>query len=99
MRLVAVKRYLDAVWTFTHTPYDWPAIANCETGGNWNVTGSYYSTGLGMMNAAIIENSPPDVAQRELSGTATVLEIVATARQIEAKHGIHSWGCWRAGLQ
>lgn len=90
-----LRAYLDAIWQFTHVPYDWYAIADCETGRDWNVTGSLYSTGLGMMNEAIRENSPPDVAARELTGTATILEIVGTARTIATRHGIHSWGCGR----
>lgn len=96
VRLLALRAYLDWLWHFTHEPYDWYAIAQCETGGNWNVTGPRYSTGLGMMNQAIRENSPPEVAARELAGTATVVEIVLTAREIARKHGIHSWGCGKA---
>lgn len=84
--VVTVERTAPTTW-------DWYAIAQCETGGDWNMTGSVYSTGLGMMDEAIRENSSPDVADRELSGTATVAEIIATAESIAAKHGIHSWGC------
>lgn len=84
---------VSPVVTAASSSYDWQAIANCETGGNWNVTGSVYSTGLGIMNQAIRENSPPDVAARELAGSASVAEITATAESIAAKHGIHSWGC------
>lgn len=91
-----LRAYLTAVWNYTHNPYDWYAIANCETGGNWNMTGSYYSTGLGIMNQAIRENSPPAVAAREMAGTATVLEIVATGRRIEERFGIHAWGCGKS---
>lgn len=93
--MLRVRAYLEWVFTFTHTPFDWYAIAACETGGNWNVTGSRYSTGLGMENEAIRENSVPAVAARELAGTATIIEIVGTARSIESKHGIHAWGCGR----
>lgn len=90
-----LARYLLGVWVFTHTPIDWYAMANCETGGNWNVTGTQYSTGLGMLNQAIIENSPPDVAARELAGRASILEIVGTGRTIASWAGIHAWGCGR----
>lgn len=75
--------------------YNWNALAQCETGGDWHMHGSYYSTGLGMMNAAIRENASPESAARQLSGSAPRSEIVATAEQIAARHGIRSWGCWR----
>jgi hypothetical protein len=90
--LLAFRRWLAGIRPVEH--YNWDAVARCETGGAWNVTGSFYSTGLGMMNAAIRENSPPDVALRELTGRASRAEIVSTAEQIAARHGIRSWGCW-----
>lgn len=90
-----------AVWNadwHNRAHYDWDAVAACETGSQWQMTGATFSTGLGIMNAAIAENSPPDAAARELAGTASQAEIVATAESIAARHGIRSWGCWRAAL-
>ena len=94
-RHAQLERFLTALYTWSHVPVDWFAVATCETGGDWHVTGSTYSTGLGMMNAAITENSPPDIARAELNGTSTVWDIIATAKRIDARFGIHAWGCGR----
>lgn len=79
--------------TTTPSGYDWDAIARCETGQNWHMTGSRYSSGLGVMNQAVRENAPPDVAARILDGTASREEQIVMAETLEAKHGIHSWAC------
>lgn len=72
---------------------DWDAIANCETGGNWSMHGSYYSTGLGVMNQAVRENSSADAAARMLAGTSNREEEIAMAVRLREKHGLQSWGC------
>lgn len=93
--IAALDTYATDVALATQ-PYDWSAVARCETGGDWSMVGSVYSTGLGMMNEAIVEHSRPAVAAAELDGTATVLQIETTADAIAAAHGIRSWGCWAA---
>lgn len=85
------RRWLAGLAALEH--YNWDAVARCETGGRWNMTGSVYSTGLGMMNQAIRENASPASAARQLAGVASRAEIVATAERIAARHGIDSWGC------
>lgn len=94
-RRAQLHQFVLAVWAWSHVPIDWFAIAGCETGGDWHVTGSTYSTGEGMLNDAIRENSPPDVAARELAGMSSVWEIIGTAKRVEARFGVHAWGCGR----
>lgn len=88
-----MRQWVLALWQWSHVPIDWFAIASCETGGNWSMTGATYSTGLGMLNEAVEENSTPDVARLELEGRATVWEQIATAKRIADRFGIHAWGC------
>lgn len=90
-----VRQFVLALWQWSHVPIDWFAVAGCETGGDWSMTGGVYSTGLGMLNAAIDENSPPDVALLEREGRASVWQIIGTAKRIEQRFGIHAWGCGR----
>lgn len=80
------------------TSYNWPALAICETGANTSMHGPVYSSMYGVMDEAVRENSPPDVAERILNGTASVAEQTAMAESVAAKHGIHSWGCWRSAV-
>lgn len=74
---------------------DWDAIAMCETGADWTMHGPRYSSALGVMNQAVREHAPPDVAQRILSGTATRDEQIAMAESVRAELGIHAWACGR----
>ena len=73
--------------------YDWNAIAQCETGGDWTMHGSTYSSALGIMNQAVRENASADVAARVLTGTATRDEQIAIAERMAARFGIHAWAC------
>ncbi len=70
---------------------DWSCVAMRETGADYSMHGSSYSSAFGVMNQAVRENSPPDVAERILAGTASESEQLAMAQSIEARFGIDAW--------
>jgi len=75
---------------------DWACVALAETGANYTMHGSAYSSAYGVMNQAVRENSSPDVAARILAGTASPGEQLTMAQSIAAKHGIHAWAAGTA---
>lgn len=73
------------------TGVDWDCVAMAETGGNWRMSGSRYSTALGIMDQAVRENATPEVAVRALNGTATREEQIAIGESIVRKFGLRAW--------
>lgn len=71
--------------------YDWDCIALAETGENWQMHGSSYSSGIGVMNQAVRENATADVADRVFAGRASKAEQVAIGERIAARFGIRAW--------
>lgn len=92
----ALQAWFDAV---AAAKYDWPALARCETGSDVHAHGSRYSSMYGVLNQAVRENSPPDVAARILAGRASVAEQTRMAITLEHRHGIRSWACWRHAIR
>lgn len=92
----ALQAWYDAV---AAREFNWPALSICETGGDFTAHGSKYSSAYGVLNQAVRENSPPDVAARILAGRASVVEQTRMAIALEHRHGIHAWSCWRAALR
>ena len=70
---------------------DWACVSVAETGGDFTAHGSSYSSAYGVMNEAVRENAPPDVAERILNGTASPSEELAMAQSVAAKHGFNAW--------
>lgn len=76
----------------------WDRLAQCETGGNWGMTGSTYSGGIGFLNAAWNEWGGLEFAA--LAGHATREEQIIIGERILAGVGPSAWGCAAtAGLQ
>jgi hypothetical protein len=71
--------------------FDWDCVATAETGGDYTAHGPSYSSAYGVMNEAVRENAPVDVAARILRGSASPSEQLAMAQSIAAKHGIRAW--------
>lgn len=76
-----------------HSDAWWDAIAQCETGSDFTMHGSIYSSAYGIINAAIHQNASPDSAARILSGTASKAEQLAVAKAVWAYAGDRAWGC------
>lgn len=70
----------------------WQCIAIAETGGNWSMHGSTYSTAFGMVNAIIFEYGTPDEQKHVFAGTATPDEQIDIASRFAAQHGFGGWG-------
>ena len=71
--------------------WSWDCVATAETGGDWTAHGPSYSSALGVMNEAVRENAPADVAVRILNGTASRDEQIAMAQSILSRHGEGAW--------
>lgn len=91
IRAVVLARWLDALRIAHENRYDWECISIAETGGDWTAHGPSYSSALGVMNQAVRENSPPDVAARILAGTASRAEQITMASRIADRFGIDAW--------
>lgn len=71
--------------------FDWSCVATAETGADFSAHGPSYSSAYGVMDEAVRENAPPDVAARIIDGTASAAEQLAMAESVEAKHGMRAW--------
>lgn len=99
-----LERAAFVAWTDAHrrpagSPPDawWDCIALHEQGGDWTAHSSTYSSGLGILNAAIRENAPtPEIAARILAGTATREEQIETADRIYVWAGPGAWSTSRS---
>ncbi len=100
----AVQEYLwgvQAAAANADGKYD--SLANCETGGNWQMHGSKYSGGLGFLNAAWTDFRLPSMPYN--AGEASQVDQIVVAERIRWEtqpsgswaHG--KWGCApRVGL-
>ncbi len=69
-----------------------PCIAEAETGTDWTMHGSTYSTAYGVINDIVYEYASPDVQARIFSGTATPAEQTDVVARFAADHGFGGWG-------
>ncbi|MBK8461610.1 MAG: transglycosylase family protein [Nigerium sp.] len=73
----------------------WDRIAQCESGGRWNInTGNGYYGGLQFANASWSSNGGLDFAAR--ADLATRAEQITVANRYYAKAGLQPWGCRHA---
>jgi len=82
--------------TYTpHTGVNWDGIAACETGGNWSMSGSRFSGGLGFANTTWRGFGGGQFASN--AGSATREQQIIVAERVYARYGLSGWGCRRAG--
>lgn len=75
----------------------WDRLAQCETGGNWNMQGSRYSGGLGFYNGTWDSFGGREFASN--AGMATREQQITVAERVRARYGYTGWGCApRVGL-
>lgn len=70
----------------------WACIAEAETGSDWTMHGSTYSTAFGMVNDIIYDYGTPEEQQAVFSGTATREQQIDIASRFAADHGFGGWG-------
>lgn len=70
----------------------WDCIALAETGRDWTMHGSTYSTAFGMVNDIIYEYGTPEEQAAVFSGTATPEQQIDIASRFAADHGFGGWG-------
>ncbi len=70
----------------------WSCIANAETGGDFTMHGSTYSTAYGIINDIVYEYASPEVQARVFSGTASASEQLDIVTRFAADHGFGGWG-------
>lgn len=70
----------------------WDGIAQCETGGNWQMVGSRYSGGLGFANSTWDSFGGREFADN--AGRATREQQIIVAERVKARYGVDEpWGC------
>lgn len=75
----------------------WDRLAQCETGGNWNMRGARYSGGLGFYNGTWDAFGGREFASN--AGMATREQQITVAERVRARYGYTGWGCApRVGL-
>lgn len=67
-------------------------IANAETGNDWTMHGSTYSTKYGLVNDIIRDYGSPEVQARVFSGTASDAEQLDIVRRFTGEHGFGGFG-------
>ena len=73
----------------------WDRIAQCESGGRWNInTGNGYYGGLQFATASWLANGGDDFASR--ADLASRAEQITVANRYYAKAGLGPWGCAHA---
>jgi hypothetical protein len=77
------------------TNVDWDGIAECETGGNWQMQGSTYSGGVGFANTTWSGFGGREFAPN--AGMASREEQIVVAERVYARYGLSGWGCKRYG--
>lgn len=78
-----------------HTGVNWDGIAECETGGNWSMSGSSFSGGLGFANTTWRGFGGGQFASN--AGYASREQQIVVAERVYARYGLSGWGCRRAG--
>lgn len=73
------------------TSYPWDRIATCETGANFKLAGSNYSTAYGILDQAVSENAPRDVALLILTGKSQPVVQLRLAERLATRFGITAW--------
>ncbi len=81
--------------TARRTGVDWDGIADCETGGNWSMSGSTYSGGVGFANTTWEGFGGGQFAPN--AGQASREEQIVVAERVYARYGLSGWGCRRFG--
>jgi hypothetical protein len=77
------------------TGVDWDGVAQCETGGNWQMSGPTYSGGLGFANTTWSGFGGGEFAGN--AGSASREEQIVVAERVYAEYGLSGWGCKRYG--
>lgn len=70
----------------------WACIAEAETGSDYTMHGSTYSTAFGMVNDIIYDYGTPEEQQAVFSGTASKEQQIAIASRFAGEHGFGGWG-------
>lgn len=99
----AARRVTPTATTSNTRPggVNWDGIAQCETGGNWSMSGSRFSGGVGFANSTWsgamhgrwIWSGYPDLGFPENAGDATREQQIIVAERVYAKFGLSGWGC------
>lgn len=77
---------------------DWDAVAQCETGGDWSMSGSSFSGGVGFANSSWSAYGGDEFASN--AGSASREQQIVVAERIRADNGGRlkgAWGCWEPG--
>jgi hypothetical protein len=90
-RVVAAAAAVQASKLASHTGVNWDGIARCETGGNWSMSGSTFSGGLGFANTTWRGYGGGEFAPN--AGQATREQQIVVAERVYADHGLSGWGC------
>lgn len=69
----------------------WDRMAACETGGDWGMTGSRFSGGVGFYNGTWDSFGGREFAP--LAGQASRAEQIIVANRVAADVGLTGWGC------
>ncbi len=70
----------------------WACIAEAETGTDWSMHGSTYSTAFGMVNDIIYDYGTPEEQAAVFSGTASAETQIRIASAFANDHGFGGWG-------
>lgn len=70
----------------------WDCIAEAETGSDYTMHGSTYSTAFGMVNDIIYDYGTPEEQTAVFNGTATKETQIRIAAAFAADHGFGGWG-------
>jgi len=91
MRAAAAAEAARAAKMARRTNVDWDGIAECETGGNWQMQGSTYSGGVGFANTTWSGFGGREFAPN--AGMASREEQIVVAERVYARYGLSGWGC------
>jgi hypothetical protein len=78
----SARRAKDAVWD---------RLAQCETGGRWNMRGARFSGGLGFYNGTWDSFGGREFAPN--AGLASRDQQIVVAERVRARFGYTGWGC------